>query len=132
MKYLLIVAMGMFVVASIAIGYHWLDRGEVHVLTDPSAFVSAKSLEKIVEETDGEIYLLVGITPAPFPEEADVIYRAAKNRRKTVIVTLKNTSPAVTFKMIGGLTKEGDMRIQCASREEAKALSSHLKVRWRE
>jgi len=146
-KYVFLGIVGLFIVTLAVILWQWpdrgnlrvvadrddlyavTDRGEIHVVTDASAFISANS---IVEESNGEIYLLTDVTPAPAPEEAGVIYRAAK-RGQTVLVTLKNSSPPVTFQIVGGLTQGDKMRIKCASRSEAEALSSHLKVlRWRE
>ena len=126
MKYIFLSLIVLFIVIGIVIVYNAFDKSEVHISTDSSAFVSVAPGDQKIEEIDGELYLLAGITPAPFPEEADDIYRHAKKKGKTIWITMKNSSPEIKFKMVGGLSKKGYMRIKCNSLEEAKALAAQL------
>jgi hypothetical protein len=121
-----LILIGLLVIIGIIVVNALNNNGnEVHISTERDAFLPVNS----VEEINGETYLIIGITPAPFPEEAKAIYRSAK-KGKTVFVTITGISPEVKFVIKGGLNKDGNMRIKCESREEAKTLSSQLGTLW--
>jgi hypothetical protein len=135
-KYLLLTFLGLSIIVIIAIVCHLnydgdkvYDGDEVHVSTERDAFVSVNPGKRVIEEINDEFYLLIDITPAKFPEEADTIYHSAK-KGKTVFITITDRSPEVKFVIKGGLNKDGYMRIKCESREEAKTLSSRLGLPW--
>ncbi|MCL2012496.1 MAG: hypothetical protein FWG75_06895 [Cystobacterineae bacterium] len=125
LQYFFAIFIVLFVILGIVIA-SYSGGGEVHILADSSAFVSVAPDRQRMEEMDGELYLLVGITPAPFPKETKRIYHYAKKRGKTIWITIKDSSPEIKFKMLGGLSTDGYMRIKCNSHEEADALSFEL------
>jgi hypothetical protein len=131
-KYLLLVLFGLLIITSVIImndRANNVDKGqldeEIHVFTERDAFCSVSVGKRSVEEVDGEFFFLIGITPAKFPEEAGTIYQSVKEG-KTVFVTLTDRIPERTFRIEGGLSKDGYMRIRCRSLEEC----SQMRVPW--
>jgi hypothetical protein len=90
---------------------------EVSITTTPDSFVSPAIPLREGERDDGR--LVIGITPAPWPESATAIYRAAKHGR-IVHVTLVSKRATDKFD-ITGMSAEGNLLRRSRLDEQCEA-----------
>ena len=95
---------------------------EVWITTTPDAFVAPAVIYRQPGESIST--LAVGITPAPWPAEADKILRAAK-RGRVVHVTLKSNNATDTFDVYG-MSPDGNLLIDLRSMSNEKRVSDLL------
>lgn len=122
---------GVFAVVAGMVLIGWLFTGrpwqrELWVTTTMDAFVGARPGTAALGVSGGRIKLVVGITPAPWPEEAHAI-AAAVRHGKRVHVTVRTNEEAIRFDT-DGMTPDGELRIVCASAQEAKRLAQALRL----
>jgi hypothetical protein len=96
---------------------------EVWITTTPDSFVvnAAESDQLAIETTK----ISVGITPAPWPEEAQEIMRAAR-RGQIVHITLVSKSATDKFDIIG-VSVSGNLIVDVKSMSNSKRVNALLR-----
>jgi len=97
---------------------------EVWVTTTMEAFSGPGPGEAFSSFRDGKVYLIVGLTPAPWPDEARTIWSAAR-RGKRVHITVLRQQGTLRFDA-DGTTSDGNLLVPCASAGEANRLAGAL------
>jgi hypothetical protein len=96
---------------------------EVWITTTPDAFVGPAIGPDLAEIVPGKIG--VGITPAPWPEEAREILRAAEHGRVVHVTLVTNDS---TYKFdISGISPAGNLLVDIRSMSDAKLVTNLLR-----
>ncbi len=99
---------------------------EIAVRTTAEAFVGPSPGEELISKQERHVELYLSITPAAWPEEARVMYSAA--RRGTIVhVTVPDGAKSLNFD-VEGLSKTGKMRVNCKSIEEAQHILQVLQI----
>jgi len=114
--------------STLAIGsFVHIGRPPPVVHTSTQAFVSTASRLPLIALAGGRCRVRIGITPAPWPEEAGEIWRRAGSRRGVTVV-VDDIAPAFSFEIVGR-EDSGVVLAKCNSRVDAEHIVRALSLR---
>ena len=106
--------------------FRYFDNDYLSVTTSADAFVSPDPRVSMLQIQNGNTILKLNKTPAPWPEEAFVIYRQAKTGKQVHII-LQNSGDRVGVVFdIFGMTDDGYYKVVCSSEIEARKIADAL------
>jgi hypothetical protein len=106
-------------------GYFW--KVGIVVATTPDAFVERVGMP-LFEKHEGRMNVRLGVTPAPWPEEARTMYRAAILKLPVKVELLSKTNRKIYFEIMG-LSEDGDFLVPCFSKTECMSILESADIR---
>ena len=107
-----------------SIFFRYFDDDYLSITTSADAFVSPDPRVSMLQVKNGSTILKIDKTPAPWPEEAALIYRRAKTGKQVHII-LQNNKDGVVFDIFG-MTDDGYYKVVCGSEVEARKIADAL------
>jgi hypothetical protein len=108
----------------------WIERpweNKVSISTTRDAFVGPRPGSALISNSQSGTLLKIGITPAPWPSEAKLIWDQASRGRR-VHITIRDPQRRISFDIVG-VSIDGDLLVPCHSSNDAEQLVEKLGIR---